>query len=1444
MMVRRPWMIAGGGIVGLLLLASAFLWYLTGTERFMADMGALAGEKGAELLGTRVEMSGVRVDSLRSLTLRNISLYDKQNELLLKAESASVRFSLFGMITDVPARAVEEVIVRRPEARIVKRGDGSWNYEDLLREDSEPSEFRGVVRSEYGEALLVAEGKELRLSDLNGSVDFADPETMGIRGKARHGAASISVEGTAGGENASLMVEGADLELKEYLGWLPEGTLPAEVEIRGGHVETLTATLDVRGDTVSYQGRGEISGGAARVMETEISNIAGTVDLTEREARLAATAEAEGQKASVHGAVGLSGDVPTLDLFVKSEGFDPGEILKESPYHGPVAFSARVTGTVEAPEVDGVFRAEEGTLDVYPFKKAEARASYADERITVRSLTAEMLGGRVSAEGEFAPSTMAFDGHAILTEIDAAQAEEVLPGVGGRVSADLGFAGDADDLLNTSVYGSVRAHDLSYMDISAPELTASFFHGEGDTIIDYLSLHLENGGEVGVEGKISEMETLDLAYYATHLDLGLLTRVEPALDMDGFADARGVVRGSMENPFVEADFAAEQGQLFKQPYRTLTGSVSGSLDGVNIDSFSMENGGKITWYAKGVVGFTGARRVNLQIDTEGARMEDFAAFVAPDQPITGDIDNIITITGTLDDPSIVGYISSHRGSYNGYLFSGMEGDYTMKNGVLTVQDFHIYSPLVDMDLNGTITMATKVLDLVVEVHDIDLRRFEKKLPYPIAGHGVFNGRITGTLDEPAFDGKLVAPSFLLNGAEVTDAAGEVRLRGSYLEFESFSFRQNGGAYTLRAAVDLASERMNGKVKVTNGDLAAILSVANAKNDAVQGRVNADIDLGGTMSVPRAAFRGVLTEGEVRGYPLTGVSFDMGLSGRVITLRHFEGHQGNGVLAATGTIDLDGAIDARLSAQNIQAGMLSSAAGLDVDAVGTLDLEAEFGGTVEHPLADASLTITEGGVRGSTFDSLTGLVHLRGEVVELEQLVATKAQGTRTYRASAAGMLPLKAFMAQQGEELSEYDRINLRVSLDDADLGLLPLLSNEIDWAVGETEGVVVIGGSLAAPTFDGAMRIKDGAVKLKALGVPVTDMKLGLQLEGDSITIEEGSSGKMGKGTFAISGTTRLDGRKPVDYQLNFNAEKLEVMSTFFKGPITASFDLREGEIYGWRMPKLTGRLAVDDVLVSIPTIPDSDSELPNVILDLAVEIGKHTHFYSSNLYDLWIEGSAHFAGTTRHPRQSGTISVRRGRVQYLQTSFRILEGEAYFNQVDTFLPSVTFKAATRIDRTRILLAIDGPVQQMKFTLASSPEMSQQEILRMLTFRGASLSGDRPEDAEAQRNALLLAGLQMSVLGEVQNAIRDLLQLDEFTFSTGTFEKREKGEDKSTIEAYNIQIGKYVTDKVMLRYTQGINEDVRRFGVRYDFNDRFSAFAMRDEKNSNWFGVEARLKF
>ena len=1442
-MKRKPLMIAAGAFVVLLFLLYAVLWFVAGTSAIVSRVGQLVSEEGSSLLGSRIEVKGVRVESLYSLTMNGIEIYDKKDELVMKAESADVRLNPLRAFADKPAGAVREVVLRHPEAYLKLRADGTWNYEDFIEEESEPSGFSGIVRGEDGTLDVAAKGQTLRLQSLRGSADFADEKAIRAEaeGKAEHG--SFAAKGTVGDAAAHFSVEAESARLEDYVGWLPEGLLPSSVEVRGGLLEHLSAEGEKHGETVSCRGKARLSEGRVRVLDTEVTAIAGTADFTEGGVTLDAVAEAEGQKASAHGFIDFSGKEPELSLVAQSDAFDPGAVLKESPFHGAVAFTASVTGTPAFPIVDGVFRATEGELSGHPFKNASASASYVDGRISAQSLAADIFGGHIDAEGEFDAQLMAFDGHALVNEIDAATLAEYVPEVAGRVSADLGFAGRLDSIEDLSVYGSVSAHDIAYREVHAPQLNASFFREEGQLVIDFASLRLDNDGSLGVEGRVTKDSRLDLAVYGSRVDLSILSQLEPMLEVSGFADFAGTVKGGADNPMVEAEISASEGKLLMQPYRTLRSKVGGSLDGLRVDSFSMENGGKETWLAKGTVGLTGERRIDLRIDTVGARLEDIAALVAPDQPITGDIDNVIMISGTLDRPSAVGYVSSHRGSYKGYLLSGMEGDYTLADGILTLQDFHIFSPRVDMDLNGTVAIDTRAMDLRVAVHDIDLKRFDKELPYDVEGHGVFNGHITGSFGAPAFDGKLVADTLSLNGAKITDAVGEVRLRGSRLELAPFSFRQGGGLYSLRASLELQSERMQGQVKVENGDLGGLLTIADAKNDAVRGRVNMDIGLGGTLSEPRLTASGHLTEAAVRDYPLTDVFLDAILDNRVLTIRRAEGHQADGVLSASGVIDFDGPVDARFTAQNIRAGLIAAATGSDLKAVGTLNVDAEFGGTVQNPSADASLTMLNGGVVGSSFDALNGLFHLRDGVVEIEKLLVEKAKGEKTYRASALGTLPLKAFMTDSGEAVTDADRLNLALSLDEADLGLLPVLSDAIEWSMGETTGNVTVGGTLAAPTFNGAFRIKDGTVKLKALQIPVTDLNFGLRMDGNRFAVEEGSSGKIGKGAFRLEGSMRLDGRKPTDYRLAFDANQLEIASKVFTGPLTASLKLDEGKLYKWQLPRLSGQVSVDDVLISVPSIPESDSELPNVMLDLGIDIGKHTHLYSSGLYNLWIQGAVRFGGTTHHPKQSGSITVRRGKVQYLQTSFRITEGEAYFNQVDSFLPSITFKAMARMNRARIFLGIDGPLQQMNFKLTSSPEMSQEEILRTLTFRGASASRGASE-SEAQKNALLLAGLQMSVLGDVQEAIRGFLKLDEFNLSTGSFRTGQKRGDKERLEAYNIEMGKYIGDKVMLHYTQGIDADLRRYGIRYDFTDRFGMFVGRDERNHDWVGFSARLNF
>ena len=233
----------------------------------------------------------------------------------------------------------------------------------------------------------------------------------------------------------------------------------------------------------------------------------------------------------------------------------------------------------------------------------------------------------------------------------------------------------------------------------------------------------------------------------------------------------------------------------------------------------------------------------------------------------------------------------------------------------------------------------------------------------------------------------------------------------------------------------------------------------------------------------------------------------------------------------------------------------------------------------------------------------------------------------------------------------------------------------------------------------------------------------------------------------------------------------------------------------------------------------------------------------YSSHLYDMYLVGSAHFEGSTHHPRQSGTIEVKRGgTLTYANSVFDIREGEAVFNQMDSFFPSIHFAADTKFSRTKVFINLDGSLNNMKINLSSSPEMTQTEIINLLTLRENYADGK----GNITASDILAIGLQMSLLADVEDTVRKTLGFDQFRLTRGNGSAFDTHEDESNKRQneFNIFIGKYISDKIMLRYTQGITGDkISRYGFQYDINDRIG-FTVEREEGKYIFGLEAKFNF
>jgi translocation and assembly module TamB len=285
-------------------------------------------------------------------------------------------------------------------------------------------------------------------------------------------------------------------------------------------------------------------------------------------------------------------------------------------------------------------------------------------------------------------------------------------------------------------------------------------------------------------------------------------------------------------------------------------------------------------------------------------------------------------------------------------------------------------------------------------------------------------------------------------------------------------------------------------------------------------------------------------------------------------------------------------------------------------------------------------------------------------------------------------------------------------------------------------------------------------------------------------------------------------------------------------------------------RLPLLKGNLYIDTAEILPPVIwPEGMGDLPNLRLDIEIQADRNVRLRNPALYDMYIQGKVKVEGTLKNPITNGKINVTHGTLEYLSTPFRISEGVADFNQYDTFLPSIRLQAEAKLLDTKVYLATSGPINQMDFRLTSNPALSQQQIITLLTLRnkksggsstgttdGSGASADRSE--KDQLLVLLNEGLQFTFVQRVEKVMENFLGLDEFHIVRG------QNEAVTDREVYNLEVGKFVSDKVFIGYTLGIDKTDRTFRFRYDITRHLSLDGEIDDKNNKQFGLEARFTF
>lgn len=861
---------------------------------------------------------------------------------------------------------------------------------------------------------------------------------------------------------------------------------------------------------------------------------------------------------------------------------------------------------------------------------------------------------------------------------------------------------------------------------------------------------------------------------------------------------------------------------------------------------------------------------DLEVVTKGVRAEPFVQAFLPEVKLTGNIDNKVRLTGNLAAPNLAGEFLLTDGSAQGYLVDKIQTDYSYQNGTLVINDCNITALSTEAELSGKMT-ADRSLAFKVDIKDIDL----KVLPISddtvaLQGYVDAFGTLSGTLDQPFFHGDVSSKAVSINGETLTDIKCKLDSDGGTKNHLTGSFKQAPkGVLSVELNYDHTHRYLQGNVLAMFGNVRSILKMAKTDYD-IDGLAEGEIAIN-----PQGPHTGLFVDVAVDEIKIGALNYEgMNFKGHLhdnvwyfddVKLLEQKAVPDKGLVAVGGKVDLtSGKLELEAGAVDANPALITALMADPVALTGDLNMFVQLQGTLKEPQGNGSVEIKNGNLAGIGFDDFTAMLSLAHDNLKLEQAMLTKD----VYKASAYGDVPLDLFRSRE-QRRDPQAQMNVQLNLDNARLGIFQVISPLVEWGVGETQGVVRLAGTLEEPLVYGSVVIPGGSLKFKHVQTVIENIHTEMEFLGNTVELKD-ISAQLGKGTFKGSGTYALRSNAKDAYKLSLVADNAELASDIFTGRINGNLDITPQRYmirpqpgstapvnnkeprFDYR-PLLQGSVRFDDVLVNMPTIPEFGEGSSNIGLDLQVVLGPKIHLYNKYLYDLWLSGGLNVTGSTLFTNIGGTISADRGTISYLRTQFKVHSASVAWPVPGVILPTVTLDATAKFQRYDIGMHIAGPLEEMDLQLNSSPPLTKDQIVKMLTLQREAVSSEGVDSNDLQN--LMTAGLEMAVFGDVEQIFKEALGLDEFRVYSGTLRSgiemdTNRSNDFTADERnqYNLLFSKYLTDNFMIGYTTSMDNENRSIFGQYEVSRHLNINAALnyslDKKPEKWYGLEYRVTF
>ena len=1422
-MTRKKWLLIGAAILGLSSIVGASINPMAQT--YIAPM---VKEQVNNVINGSIDYDSLRINWNGDVVLTDVIIKDRDGHLVGTAQEVAVGVKLSSLPKIVGgntsgATAISSVIVEAPDFHIWQLADGSWSITKLVK-PSDPNKsgtFDGSVTINDGRvALRTKDGIKRNVENLDGTM------ALNMSGMSK-GAFTADVDGSAitmngkidmnNVSNFDLFVQANEIDTAGIMSFVP---LRKELSVTSGKLQDIHLNLKSEDGKYIMSGNVGFKGltGTYKRGNTiyNITDGTGRIMLNNDQIVISRSSwRVNDQVAKINGLVTLGKDEEYLNLNVVADKVAL-EAITDVGVTGIVGGRAHIGGTTVAPRVDATIASDGISYNGYYIDRLQGDIVYDNGLVRTDDVRLSVGEGSANVKGQYVVDTGDFDTTIKIQNLPLGTfTKDMISPVTGNIDGEMRILGKNNQV--TDVVGSVKGRQIGIRGVVVDTAKANFTHADNSTNMTVV-------GTIG-DGALSgygyiQNGNIDATISGNALPLTALSLII-GQDVDGTLNTSFAIQGTLDNPNVMGTVWGQEVHYKGARFNNIHGDIKLDNHILTITNGHIGDGDGgydvNGWYN------LDTDALDLNARARAARIENVIRTVT-DVPITGWFETDNHITGTAANPIVEGRAHLWDGSAYGKLVTNAFVKYNYQNNTLELYRFDIEG--YGATITGGGTVSKEAINVDFEGKNIDMGRLLINTGYKVDGLVSGRGQITGSMDNPQFNGYISSDVLSVNGELLNDIRGRVYADKSVVNVQDFTFAEaDGGRYTAKGGMKFDDSRqLFGVLDVTNGSVKNLLTLLDRSNEHIDGKLNGSVEIGGTRDNPSVNVTGKINDVSIDEKIVGDATIDASLANRKFKVTTLKLPVDEGLIAIGGTMDLDGQADLQVALKDVDIVPFLPLMGKDIQATGWVTGVVNITGETKNPKVELSGAVESGSFNGVGIDEGFVLATMQDQVIQIQRIQGAKSG----YKLSVYGKIPLAAIFTSGYIPANDSKSMDVTIDFNEADMAVIPLLTTSVKEATGPLKGTVHITGTIDQPEAYGTVSVRNGTMKLASVENQITGIDGDLIFSGQQGDFQ--SRINMGKGSAGLAAKVNWSGHTLTNYKAAVQLEDLEVRSEYVRGPLNGELYIADRD----GLPTLIGTLNLEKIQFKIPLSLQSSESTKDMGVDVTVHAGKGVRLYDRTLYNMFISGDVHFGGSLQNPTASGQFDVRNGTFKYLSHVFNITKGNAHFVG-GSYLPNLQLEAETNVSNYTIMLGVKGTVDHMDLSLSSNPTLSRKQIISMLTFgRGADSNSSTLTNEDV--NAVATAGLQMFAFGYVQDALQNTLGLDRINITTGSIDPDEPT-NRDTASNYNIEIGKYVLPRVMLTYSQGINNKQNKYGIEYSVKRNLKFTGWHTSKGNNYIG-------